>query len=133
MLTPDDLERLYFTYSSLRWRGDPAGESLEQWLRLHWVDVSPCEPDADPEAISPHGAGGRGIRWYACASSIIGVVPGKSGCYLVKETESLPQPEVRRAARVALPAPRPSVAHFQSGTYARYLPTHAAAAERSTK
>jgi hypothetical protein len=121
MLTARDLERVHATYTSASWRGDPAGQLLENWMRLHWVEETSKRPDSDPTAISPHGAGGRGIFWYEGSSTIYGFVPGTSGCYVFKRSESAPVAAPPRPARIA-PSPRlRPVAHFQSGTYARHL------------
>jgi hypothetical protein len=122
MLTADELERCYAAHTSALWRGDPAGRIFEAWLQLHWVTASPARPAAVPAAISPHAAGGRGILWYEASAAILGFVPGKQGCYVVKRTESVPvmvSPTPTHVYR--LPEPLPPVAHFQAGSYARHL------------
>ncbi len=121
MLTAEDLERVYARYTSSCWRGDPAGETLEHWFRVHWVEASPHQPDTDPAAVSPHGAGGRGILWYEGSSASLGFIPGRSGCYVVKRTESTPVVVDLTPLRTPHPAQMKSVAHFQAGTFARRL------------
>jgi hypothetical protein len=90
MLTADDLHRVYATYMSAIWRGDPASLTIETWLTRHWRDHAPIVPSTGPVAVNPHGAGGHGIYWHESASVILGVVPGRTGCYLVKRTEQAP-------------------------------------------
>ena len=92
MLTADDLSDLYDSYTSALWRGDAASLSLEQWLHRHWSNQTPRLPAVTPAAVSPHGAGGRGIHWYESSSVILGLIPGKSGCYLVERSEQAPEP-----------------------------------------
>lgn len=121
MLTARDLERVYATYTSASWRGDPAGQLLETWMRLHWVEETSKRPDSDPAAVSPHGAGGRGIFWYEGSTTIFGFVPGTSGCYVFKRSEPVPVVAPLRPAQATPPARLRPVAHFQSGTYARHL------------
>jgi hypothetical protein len=121
MLTARDLEKVYATYTSASWRGDPHGQVLETWLRVHWVEGRSERPDTDPAAVSPHGAGGRGIFWYEGSAAIFGFVPGKAGCYLFKRSESIPAENMPRPNPVPPPRRLRAVAHFQSGTYARHL------------
>lgn len=90
MLTADDLSYIYASYTSALWRGDPASLSLEQWFNRHWSEHAPSLSLSDPAAVSPHGAGGRGIHWYESTTVILGLVPGKTGCYLVKRSEQAP-------------------------------------------
>lgn len=121
MLTAEDLKRVYAAYTSARWRGEPAEAILEHWFGVHWVETSPCEPETDAAAVSPHGAGGRGIYWHECGSAVLGFAPGRSGCYVVKQTESLPDISAPRPVHAPVPPRMQTVAHFQAGTYARHL------------
>jgi hypothetical protein len=66
----------YLRYASADWRGDPAAPIFGVRLGAYWRPELPQAPPTTPDAISPHGAAGRGIRWYQCGDEVIGYVPG---------------------------------------------------------
>ena len=69
-------------YQVALWRGDPAASDFAEWLAGFW-EPSLERPDGNPEARSALAAGGRGIEWYEQDGWVIGIVPGRSGGYLL--------------------------------------------------
>lgn len=91
MLTAHDLSLAYCQTVSAYWRGDNEFlPQLEAWLARFWVGDGPREPVSDSLALCPHGAKGRGIRWYDGGSHVLGYVPGKRGCFDVPRNAVLP-------------------------------------------
>lgn len=95
------------------WKGD--GDLMRRvadWLGATWND-GPPEPATPPASVSPHGGGGRSIRWYDTETEVLGYVPGRTGCYrLPIETigcwaEGAPAPQPAPAPPPRLPAARP--------------------------
>lgn len=54
---------------------DEAVAAFASWLGSFWDD-GPPEPAGPPAAVSPHGAGGRGIRGHGADGAVVGYVPG---------------------------------------------------------
>lgn len=70
-----DLALACLRYESACWRGEPARE-FSMRLSSYWKPNLPPAPTMEPDAYSPHGAGGRGIRWFEKSGEILGYVPG---------------------------------------------------------
>ncbi|MGH6959686.1 MAG: hypothetical protein ACREE7_04310, partial [Dongiaceae bacterium] len=64
-------------------------------LGAYWRPELPPAPEAAPDAVSPHGGGGRGIEWYQTDHDVLGYVPGRGGGYQV------PVQEIPRIVRCA--------------------------------
>lgn len=77
------LAHAYLRFVSALWRGDPEAAAFEAWLDGWWCQALPTAPAGPPDARSPHGGGGRGIRWYEAAGEVRGYVPGTAGGYRV--------------------------------------------------
>jgi hypothetical protein len=77
------LARAYLRFASAYWRGDAAGSSFADHLDVYWRSELPAAPGQTPDAISPHGGGGRGIQWYEVDGEVHGHVPGSLGGYRV--------------------------------------------------
>jgi hypothetical protein len=73
-----DLARAYDDRVAAAWRGEPGGPAFGDRL-AGWWRLALMPPPGPPAAVSPHGGGGRGLRWYDTRSSIVGVVPGMVG------------------------------------------------------
>jgi hypothetical protein len=72
------------------WRGDDEFlPILDAWLTQFWRDGAP-QPATAPDAVYPHGAGGRGIHWHESGPAVIGHVPGKQGWFQIPRTAVLP-------------------------------------------
>jgi len=69
----------YLHYVEQVWAGDPDAASFARWLSSWWTATLPPLPARGPDAISPHGAGGRGIRWYGTPVGILGYASGAHG------------------------------------------------------
>ncbi len=82
-LAARSLALIYLRAVSACWRGDPWGREEMCPLDRYWMPDLPPVPRALPDAESPHGAGGRGIRWYESGRDIFGYVPGVRGGYRV--------------------------------------------------
>jgi hypothetical protein len=85
----------YLRYASACWRGDPTAPVFGVRLGAYWRPELPQAPLTTPDAISPHGAAGRGIRWYQRGDEVIGYVPGVRGGY------DVPAAAIHRLARCA--------------------------------
>lgn len=66
----------YLGCVSALWRGDPDGHAFGVWLSPFWRTVLPAAPSRSPDAVSPHGAGGRGLFWFETPDAALGYVPG---------------------------------------------------------
>ena len=73
----------FLRYASAHWRGDPRPAVFPLRLSAYWRSEMPPAPTAAPDAVSPHGAAGRGIRWYETGPEVVGYVPGLPGGYQV--------------------------------------------------
>jgi hypothetical protein len=73
----------YLRYASASWRGDEQAPVFPLRLGAYWHPELPAAPAATPHAVSPHGGGGRGIRWYEAGDEVLGYVPGEHGGYRV--------------------------------------------------
>src|SRR5690348_6237592 len=73
----------YLGYASALWRGEPGAVAFGAWLVRFWCPILPPPPARPPEAVSPHGAGGRGIRWYAGSGEVLGYTPGAASGYRI--------------------------------------------------
>ena len=92
MLTPRDVALAYDLHLAALWRGDEQdARRFDAWLDAHRCRVCPPVPADHPAAVSPLGAGGRGIHWYNDGDAVLGIVPGlRTECYRVTEIEALP-------------------------------------------
>jgi hypothetical protein len=73
----------YLRWASACWRGDSLAAVFATQLEACWSSALPPKPAGPPDAISPHGGGGRGIHWYHTDEAVIGYVPGSAGGYQV--------------------------------------------------
>jgi hypothetical protein len=73
----------YLRSISASWRGEPGWQAFERALERYWSPELPPVPPTTPDAVSPHGAGGRGIAWYEAGRDILGYVPRVRGGYRV--------------------------------------------------
>ena len=74
------------------WRGESELESVDKLLGGTQILRAPSMPPWTPDAFSPHGAGGRGISWYAIGGEVVGYAPGLSGRYRVPLSAIPPLP-----------------------------------------
>ena len=65
--------------SYLRW----LASAFATRLGAYWRPALPPMPAGRPDAISPHGGGGRSIHWYHTDDEILGYIPGAAGGYQV--------------------------------------------------
>ena len=65
----------YLRSISACWRGEPGWQAFERALERCWSPALPPVPPKSPDAVSPHGAGGRGIDWYEAGRDVLGYVP----------------------------------------------------------
>jgi hypothetical protein len=77
------LAHSYLRWASACWRSDRLAPAFATRLGAYWRPALPPMPAGRPDAISPHGAGGRGIRWYHTDNEILGYIPGAAGGYQV--------------------------------------------------
>ena len=75
------LAHVYAAAISAYWRGGDDGQFFAWLAGCRRAGVAP--PDRSPTAVSPHGAGGRGITWFDVPGAVVGVVPGVSWGYRV--------------------------------------------------
>jgi hypothetical protein len=73
----------YLQYASACWRGDRLASVFATRLGAFWRPEMPPAPAAAPDAVSPHGGGGRGICWHQVGSDVLGHVPGARGGYQI--------------------------------------------------
>jgi hypothetical protein len=52
----------YLQWASACWRGDRLAAAFATRLGSYWCAGLPPMPTSSPDAISPHGGGGRGIH-----------------------------------------------------------------------
>jgi hypothetical protein len=77
------LAEAYLRSISADWRGEPGWQAFERSLDRCWSLLLPPVPRAVPDAVSPHGAGGRGVHWYQTENEVVGYVPGSNRGYRV--------------------------------------------------
>jgi len=92
MPSPRDVALAYDLHLAALWRGEERdARRFDAWLAAHRCNVCPPEPAGLPAQVSPLGAGGLGIRWYADGDVVLGFAPGlRSECYRVTGIEALP-------------------------------------------
>jgi hypothetical protein len=73
----------YLRWASACWRGETLAPVFATRLETYWRSSLPPVPADRPDAVSPHGGGGRGIRWYHTDDAVLGYVPGAGGGYQV--------------------------------------------------
>lgn len=79
------LAQAYLDYMSGCWRGDDATKFGERIIPFVGTDLPP-EPWRPADAYSPHGAGGRGIRWYERGDEVLGYTHGCATGYRIPIT-----------------------------------------------
>ena len=89
-LPAQDLALGYLRSMSACWRGDPGASVFTTRLGAYSCSDLPPAPDTPPDAMSPHGGGGRGIHWYHAGNDVLGYVPGGRSGYLVP-TDAIPR------------------------------------------
>lgn len=77
--TAVDLAETYQRYVSASWRGDAVAAVFGTRLSGYWQQALPPRPAAAPDAVSVHGAGGRGIAWYQRQGQVFGYLPEAAG------------------------------------------------------
>lgn len=77
----------YLRYAVALWSGEAIGRSFGAWLDRFRCTEMPPVPPGSPDAVSPHGAGGRGIRWYETSTAVLGYIPGGGFGFLVPTRE----------------------------------------------
>jgi hypothetical protein len=77
-----DLAQACLRYESACWRGDSAREFATR-LGSYWRPELPPIPTTEPDAYSPHGAGGRGISWFEKGDEVLGYIPGRRCGYRI--------------------------------------------------
>jgi hypothetical protein len=90
-LTACALAEAYLEYASALWRGESGCQAFGAWLSRFRCGCLPAEPLRPPDAVSPHGGGGRGIRWHEAGTAILGYVPGTGVGYRVPVGATLPE------------------------------------------
>jgi hypothetical protein len=73
----------YLRYICASWRGDAGAPVFGIRLGAYWRPQLPPMPETAPDAVSPHGGGGRGIHWYQTGDEVLGYVPGRRAGYRV--------------------------------------------------
>ena len=73
----------YMTSMSAYWRGEPHPLEFGQWLSRYWDSTLYPGVFGPADATSPHGGGGRGIRWYETSGAVVGLIPGRRGGYSI--------------------------------------------------
>jgi hypothetical protein len=81
--TARELARQYLRAVSDVWLGQDDPQRFENWLAGYWKPALPPRLPRIPDAISPHGGGGRGIDWYETGTTIVGYVRGVMGGYSI--------------------------------------------------
>lgn len=71
-----DLALACLRYESACWRGEPA-HAFAMRLGSFWRPELPPTPTTEPDAFSPHGAGGRGISWFERSGEVLGYIAGR--------------------------------------------------------
>lgn len=98
-----DLALGYQRFVSGCWRGDDPDQGFGERLTAYWRTSMPAEPREAPDAISPHGGGGKGIRWFLWADEVLGFVPGARGGYRIPRGAVVPMVRSTRACGCAAP------------------------------
>ncbi|MFN8665318.1 MAG: hypothetical protein U0075_25785 [Thermomicrobiales bacterium] len=80
------LARAYLDYVSGVWLGEADATSFGERLATCWGFDLPPEPARAADAFSPHGGGGRGIRWYECGHDVLGYIPDCTSGYRIPLT-----------------------------------------------
>jgi hypothetical protein len=103
MIHAVDIARIYNRAIEDMWRGDPSSlRCLNQWLRVFRIESCPDE-FGKVIALSPHAAGGRGVRWSESSTVIYGKIPGQTSCYRIPVEGYLPGPlDVEQPERARL-------------------------------
>ena len=78
-----ELAAALLRFASACWRGDTRAPIFPLRLSAYWRPALPPAPAGAPDAVSPHGAAGRGIEWYQVGEEVLGYVPGLPGGYEV--------------------------------------------------
>jgi hypothetical protein len=78
----ENLARVYDDRVAADWRGEPGAAAFGDWL-ARWWRADAVAPPGPPDAVSPHGGGGRGLVWFDTDGAVVGVVPGAPGGYRV--------------------------------------------------
>jgi hypothetical protein len=73
----------YLRWASACWRGDRLAPVFATQMGAYWRPELPPMPMGQPDAVSPHGGGGRSIHWYHTGEDVLGYVPGTAGGYQV--------------------------------------------------
>ena len=73
----------YLQSISAYWRGEPGLAEVEYWLTSFGENQVRFDGGKTADAVSPHGAGGRGIRWYETPSAVFGLIPGSPRGYRI--------------------------------------------------
>ena len=73
----------YLRWASACWRGNGLTPVSTTRLGAYWRLALPPMPAGEADAVSPHGAGGRGIHWYQTGGEVFGYVLGAGGGYQV--------------------------------------------------
>jgi hypothetical protein len=80
-----DLALACLRYESACWRGESARDFAMR-LGSYWKPQMPPAPMTEPDAVSPHGAGGRGISWFEKSGEILGYIAGRRSGYRIPVT-----------------------------------------------
>jgi hypothetical protein len=78
-----DVAARYLGSISAYWCGERDGREFERWLSTFWDSELPPCPCRTPDAVSPHGGGGRGIDWYETPTAVVGYVAGSAEGYRI--------------------------------------------------
>jgi hypothetical protein len=89
-LNAAQVAQAYEEYVKGLWGGKPAAPAFCGWLTPYWRATLPPIPAPVPNAVSPHAAGGRGIRWYDTADGVLGYVDGIKSGYQIPLSVSVP-------------------------------------------
>lgn len=71
------------------WRGESDGCAFCEAFADYWRPVVE-RVDGPPQAVSPLGAGGRGLAWRAAKGVIVGIVQGGTAGYQIPEGAEMP-------------------------------------------
>ena len=99
-LAAQDLALGYLRSISACWRGDAGASVFTTRLGAYACSDLPPAPHTPPDAMSPHGGGGRGIHWYHIGNDVLGDRLGKH------QLLGLSQQIARERARLSQGEPR---------------------------